>query len=141
MKKKGLSDYARLAYTIQHDMIAAALYSGDLKNPAIIVIKPEILEMESIGFTTKNAISKDCIFYENEDEVFEKLDFKKIWKNRNSNMISQDYKDARQSEILIEKKISLDYFSRVIIGEENDIEDLITEIILTKENIKLKINP
>ena len=114
-KHWGLSKYIRLAYTPFYDMIPKALYAGDLKNPIILLISPEVLKLIGVKFTNKNAISKDADLY-NEDEIFDFLDFEKIYKCRNKdNYFLEEYKNARQSEILIPQKIDIQYFNKIII--------------------------
>lgn len=111
----GLSKYVRLAYTPFYDMIPAAIYYNNLKNPVVLLISPEILKLPGVKFTNKNAISNDAVLY-NEDEIFDSLDFKKIYAKRNKGNCSlEEYKNARQSEILVPQKIDMQYFDRIII--------------------------
>lgn len=114
-RQRTLSKYVRLAYTPFYDMIPKALHAGDLKNPIILLISPEILKFKGVKFTNKNAISKDADLY-NEDEIFDSLDFEKIYKSRNRDNCSLvEYKNARQSEILIPQKVDIQYFEKIIV--------------------------
>ena len=114
-KHWGLSKYVRLAYTPFYDMIPKSLHAGDLKNPIIILISPEVLKFTGVKFTNKNAISNDA-HLSDEDEIFDSLDFKKIYKVRDkNNYFLEEYKNARQSEILIPQKIDIQYFNKIII--------------------------
>ena len=114
-KNSGLSKYVRLAYTPFYDMIPKALHAGDLKNPIILLISPEVLKFRGVKFTNKNAISNDADLY-NEDEIFDSLDFEKIYKPRNRDNCSlAEYKNARQSEILIPQKVDIQYFEKIIV--------------------------
>ena len=100
----GLSKYVRLAYTVFYDMIPAAIYYKNLEKPVVILISPEVLKFPGVKFTNKNAISNDADLY-NEDEIFDSLDFEKIYKHRDKdNYFLEEYKNARQSEILIRQK-------------------------------------
>jgi hypothetical protein len=114
-KHWGLSKYVRLAYTPFYDMIPKSLHAGDLKNPIIILISPEVLKFTGVKFTNKNAISNDA-YLSDEDEIFDSLDFEKIYKVRDkNNYFLEEYKNARQSEILIPQKIDIQYFNKIII--------------------------
>lgn len=114
-KYRGLSKYVRLAYTPFYDMIPKLLHAGNLKNPIIILISPEILKLEGVKFTNKNAICNDA-YLSDEDEIFDSLDFEKIYKHRDKdNYFLEEYKNARQSEILIPQKIDIQYFNKIII--------------------------
>lgn len=141
-KFKKLHKYVRLAYTCQYDMISAAVYSGKLKNPAIIVISPEILKVDNVQYTTQNAVANNCVLYSDEDDVFDKLDFKKIWSIRDwTNANNQVYKDARQSEILVPNCVELEYFCYIIVNSSEDKEQLNTNIQISIENTKKTIHP
>ena len=114
-KRFGLSKYVRLTYTAFYDMIPAAIYYKNLEKPVIILISPEVLKFPGVKFTNKNAISNDADLY-NEDEIFDSLDFEKIYKHRDKdNYFLEEYKNARQSEILIPQKIDIEYFDKIII--------------------------
>lgn len=114
-KHFGLSKYVRLTYTAFYDMIPAAIYYKNLEKPVIILISPEVLKFPGVKFTNKNAISNDADLY-NEDEIFDSLDFEKIYKHRDKdNYFLEEYKNARQSEILIPQKIDIEYFDKIII--------------------------
>lgn len=114
-KRFGLSKYVRLTYTAFYDMIPAAIYYKNLEKPVIILISPEVLKFSGVKFTNKNAISNDADLY-NEDEIFDSLDFEKIYKHRDKdNYFLEEYKNARQSEILIPQKIDIQYFNKIII--------------------------
>ena len=47
-KHWGLSKYVRLAYTPFYDMLPKALHAGDLKNPVILLISPEVLKLTKV---------------------------------------------------------------------------------------------
>lgn len=115
-KHWGLSKYVRLAYTPFYDMISARIgYYKTLKNPIILLISAEVLKFTGIKFTNKNAICNDAILYD-EDEIFDTLDFEKIYLPRDTdNYNLEEYKNARQSEILIPQKIDIQYFNKIII--------------------------
>lgn len=139
---KGLDNYVRLAYTCQYDMLSAAVYHGKLRNPAIIIISPEILKANNVKYTTQNAVATNCMLYSNEDDVFGKLDFQKIWTIRDwTNANIQSYKDARQSEILIPDFVGTEYFCRIIVNSSEDKEQLNTSINIDIENTKKLIHP
>lgn len=111
----GLSKYVRLAYTPFYDMIPAAIYYNNLKNPVVLSISPEVLKFTGVKFTNKNAICNDA-YLSDEDEIFDSLDFEKIYLPRDSsNYKLEEYKNARQSEILIPQKIDIQYFNKIII--------------------------
>lgn len=96
-------------------MIPAAIYYKNLEKPVVILISPEVLKFPGVKFTNKNAISNDADLY-NEDEIFDSLDFEKIYKHRDKdNYFLEEYKNARQSEILIPQKIDIEYFDKIII--------------------------
>jgi len=102
----GLSKYVRLAYTAFYDMIPAAIYYKNLEKPVVILISPEVLKFTGVKFTNKNAICND----------FDSLDFEKIYLPRDSsNYKLEEYKNARQSEILIPQKIDIQHFNKIII--------------------------
>ena len=68
-----------------------------------------------VKFTNKNAISNDTDLY-NEDEIFDSLDFEKIYTFRDRDNCSLvEYKNARQSEILILQKVDIQYFEKIIV--------------------------
>lgn len=135
----GLSKYVRLAYTPFYDMIPKSLHAGDLKNPIIILISPEILKLEGVKFTNKNAISNGADLY-NEDEIFDSLDFEKIYTFRNRfNCSSKEYKNARQSEILIPQKIDVMYIKKIIIKKGVECNFLNNYNILKKEMDIIKL--
>ena len=138
-KHWGLSKYVRLAYTPFYDMIPKSLHAGNLKNPIIILISPEILKLEGVKFTNKNAISNDADLY-NEDEIFDSLDFEKIYTFRNRfNCSSKEYKNARQSEILIPQKIDVMYIKKIIIKKGVECNFLNNYNILKKEMDIIKL--
>ena len=138
-KHWGLSKYVRLAYTPFYDMIPKSLHAGNLKNQIIILISPEILKLEGVKFTNKNAISNDADLY-NEDEIFDSLDFEKIYTFRNRfNCSSKEYKNARQSEILIPQKIDVMYIKKIIIKKGVECNFLNNYNILKKEMDIIKL--
>lgn len=135
-KKQEISKYVRLAYTVQYDMICACIYRKYLKNPVIIFIKPEILlEKENIKYTTMNAISNEAILYDKNDEF--EIEFDKIYTPRSySNANNISYKNARQSEVLVEDCVELKYI-KVIALETNTIEEIEVENIkIAKGDVK-----
>ena len=141
-KNSGLSKYVRLAYTPFYDMIPKALHAGDLKNPIILLISPEVLKFKGVKFTNKNAISKDADLY-NEDEIFDFLDFEKIYKSRNRDNCSLvEYKNARQSEILIPQKVDIQYFEKIIVqtGIQYNLLNIYNVKIEENDVIKLLSN-
>ena len=115
-KNSGLSKYVRLAYTPFYDMISARIgYYKTLEEPIILSISPEVLKFTGVKFTNKNAICNDA-YLSDEDEIFDSLDFEKIYLPRDSsNYKLEEYKNARQSEILIPQKIDIQYFNKIII--------------------------
>lgn len=114
-RQRTLSKYVRLAYTAFYDMIPAAIYYKNLEKPVVILISPEVLKFTGVKFTNKNAICNDA-YLSDEDEIFDSLDFEKIYLPRDSsNYKLEEYKNARQSEILIPQKIDIQYFNKIII--------------------------
>ena len=115
-RQRTLSKYVRLSYTPFYDMISARIgYYKTLENPIILLISPEVLKFTGVKFTNKNAICNDA-YLSDEDEIFDSLDFKKIYLPRDSsNYKLEEYKNARQSEILIPQKIDIQYFNKIII--------------------------
>lgn len=143
-KKNGIGKYVRLAYTEHYDMLAAAIYNQKLKNPAIILVKPEILKKTGIKYTTENAAKKGSVLYDNEDEIFEKLDFEKIYLPRNStNAGIQEYKNARQSEVLIPDIVESEFFLGILIPKGSDKSKIKgdSSIELIEMNTKETIHP
>lgn len=142
-EQKGLSNYVRLAYTFFYDMIPAGIYYGRLINPVIICINPNILlEKNGIKFTNKNAVTTGARLYESEDEIFPNLDFDKIWKMRDRYCLTQEYRDARQSEVLIPSMVETRYFVKIFVESFSNYEELEKfgiEIFEVKE-IKKKLN-
>lgn len=113
--ERGIDKYVRLSYTYLYDMIAIKVVYGEL-NPAIIKIKPTILNNTNIFFTTKNAISNDAIFYSLQSNVIKRLRFDLIEEGRTSkNYNIEKYKNARQSEVLILNNIALSYIEEIIV--------------------------
>jgi hypothetical protein ilyop_1056 len=138
-KHWGLSKYVRLAYTPFYDMLPKALHAGDLKNPVILLISPEVLKLTEVKFTIKNAISNDAILYD-EDKIFDLLDFEKIYTPRDrSNCSSKEYKNARQSEILVPKKIDVNYIEKVITKKGIECNFLNSYSILKEEMDIIKL--
>lgn len=125
-KTKNLDEYVRLAYTYQYDMIPAAIYYERLKNPAVILISPEIiLNNDRVYFSNKNAASKDASIFSEEDEAVRNIDFNKTYRKRtyeNSNL--KDYKNARQAEVLIPKNVKKDYFIKIFVENGTDYSEL-----------------
>ena len=115
-RQRTLSKYVRLAYTPFYDMISARIgYYKTLEKPIILSISPEVLKFTGVKFTNKNAICNDA-YLSDEDEIFDSLDFEKIYKHRDKdNYFLEEYKNARQSEILIPQKIDIQYFNKIII--------------------------
>lgn len=115
-RQRTLSKYVRLAYTPFYDMISARIgYYKTLERPIILSISPEVLKFSGVKFTNKNAICNDA-YLSDEDEIFDSLDFEKIYLPRDSsNYKLEEYKNARQSEILIPQKIDIQYFNKIII--------------------------
>lgn len=115
-RQRTLSKYVRLAYTPFYDMISARIgYYKTLEKPIILSISPEVLKFTGVKFTNKNAICNDA-YLSDEDEIFDSLDFEKIYLPRDSsNYKLEEYKNARQSEILIPQKIDIQYFNKIII--------------------------
>ena len=115
-RQRTLSKYVRLAYTPFYDMISARIgYYKTLERPIILSISPEVLKFSGVKFTNKNAICNDAYLFD-EDEIFDSLDFEKIYLPRDSsNYKLEEYKNARQSEILIPQKIDIQYFNKIII--------------------------
>lgn len=141
-KYNKLDGYIRLAYTHQYDMLPAAIYYGDLKEPVIILIKPEVLTKNGIKYTTKNAVTKGCIIYDTQDEVIDKLDFEKMHHPRNyTNASVQQYKDARQSEVLIPNNIETKFFHKILIPEGSDRTQIKTDIPIYECDTKKIIHP
>ncbi|MGL5901299.1 MAG: DarT ssDNA thymidine ADP-ribosyltransferase family protein [Cetobacterium sp.] len=123
-KEKNIDKYVRLAYTIQYDMICREIGAKNLKNPAILFIDPIILlEREDIRYTKMNALKEGAVIYKKEDEF--SIDFDKIFERRGySNCSNPFYKDARQSEVLVENIIDLKYIEAIMIDGINIIDDL-----------------
>lgn len=115
-RQRTLSKYVRLAYTPFYDMISAKIgYYKTLEKPIILSISPEVLKFTGVKFTNKNAICNDA-YLSDEDKIFDSLDFEKIYKHRDKdNYFLEEYKNARQSEILIPQKIDIQYFNKIII--------------------------
>lgn len=115
-RQRTLLKYVRLAYTPFYDMISARIgYYKTLERPIILSISPEVLKFSGVKFTNKNAICNDA-YLSDEDEIFDSLDFEKIYLPRDSsNYKLEEYKNARQSEILIPQKIDIQYFNKIII--------------------------
>ena len=138
-RHRTLSKYVRLAYTPFYDMIPKALHTGDLKNPIILLIYPEVLKFTGVKFTNKNAISNDTDLY-NEDEIFDSLDFEKIYTFRDRfNCSSKEYKNARQSEILVPQKIDIKHIKKVIIKKGVECDFLNNYNIKKKEMDIIKL--
>ena len=133
-RQRTLSKYVRLAYTPFYDMISARIgYYKTLENPIILLISPEVLRFTGVKFTNKNAICNDA-YLSDEDEIFDSLDFEKIYAFRDrSNCSSKEYKDARQSEILVPQKIEIKYIKKVIIQKGMECNFLNNYDILKKE--------
>jgi hypothetical protein ilyop_1056 len=138
-RQRTLSKYVRLAYTPFYDMLPKALHAGDLKNPVILLISPEVLKLTKVKFTIKNAISNDAILYD-EDKIFDLLDFEKIYTPRDRfNCSSKEYKNARQSEILVPQKIEIKYIKKVIIEKGVECNFLNNYNILKEEMDIIKL--
>ena len=130
-----MDDFVRLAYTPYYDMIPANIYYEKLenpeavlyRNPVIICIHPDILmEKKGIRFSDKNAVASDANIYSNEDDVYSHIDFEKTYEIRNgSNAGSEEYKNARQAEVLIPHIIEKKYIKRIVVDEEMDISPLL----------------
>ncbi|MEG0236560.1 DarT ssDNA thymidine ADP-ribosyltransferase family protein [Cetobacterium sp.] len=135
----GLDEYVRLAYTIQYDMICLDVHNNALKNPVILVINPNILlDKEDIVYTTMNALKRESLLY-NKDDKFT-IDFQKIYEMRSfENAKIQEYKDARQSEILVKNKVELNYIKHIFVENDINLENLSTEIPIYKGEVKKTI--
>ena len=142
---KEIDKYVRLCLYQQNDFIVQSLRHGNLKNPAIIMIKREIINIsDEVRITNMNAITNGALLY-NLEQVDGNLDYEKIWQPRSrGNWSDQIYKDARQSEVLIPNSISKDFFVRIYVEkginishlqkygvefEEMDIKERITKLI------------
>ncbi len=134
---QGLDKYVRLAYTYQYDMLAAATFQGILKNPIIIYIDPKILlDKSNIKYTTMNAISNDARLYSKNDNF--NIDFQKIYKIRSRDTLTDEYKDARQSEVLIEEHIETLYIKKIKIPLNIEYTNNINNIqIINEDTINL----
>lgn len=134
---QGLDKYVRLAYTYQYDMLAAATFQGILKNPIIIYIDPKILlDKSNIKYTTMNAISNDARLYSKNDNF--NIDFQKIYKIRSRDTLTNEYKDARQSEVLIEEHIETLYIKKIKIPLNIEYTNNINNIqIINEDTINL----
>lgn len=134
---QGLDKYVRLAYTYQYDMLAAATFQGILKNPIIIYIDPKILlDKSNIKYTIMNAISNDARLYSKNDNF--NIDFQKIYKIRSRDTLTDEYKDARQSEVLIEEHIETLYIKKIKIPLNIEYTNNINNIqIINEDTINL----
>lgn len=135
-KEKNIDKYVRLAYTVQYDMICREIWTQNLKNPSILCINPRILlEREDIRYTTMNALKEGAVIYTKDDEFF--IDFDKVFEKRGySNCSDVLYKDARQSEVLVEDKIELEYIEHIGIESTNIIDDLESDINIAIGDVK-----
>lgn len=135
----GLDKYVRLAYTYQYDMLAAAIYNGTLQNPVIICIRPEILlDKINIKYTTMNAISNEAFLYSKNNNF--SIDFRKIYTNRSRDTMSEEYKNARQSEILVEECVETSYIAGIVIPSNKEYINTINNIEIMKRDTHDLIN-
>ena len=120
-----MDNYVRLAYTPYYDMIPANAYYGFVENPIIICVHPNILmEKEGIKFSDKNAVAGDAMIYNNEDDVYYHIDFNKTYEIRdrsNAGKDKEEYRNARQAEVLVPECIELKYIKKIVIDEGMDI--------------------
>lgn len=134
-----LDKYVRLAYTPYYDMIPANIYGGYIKNPVVLYINPSVL-LDKIGilYTDKNAAAKEANFFHSENEVYEYLDFRKIYTVRNkNNYIDEIYKNARQAEVLIPNLIESKYITKIIVEDNMDTNFLEKKgIVIEKRKLK-----
>lgn len=121
--EKDIDKYVRLAYTVQYDMICAEIASRNLKNPSVICINPNILlKEENIRYTTMNALKREAVIYKKEDSF--DIDFDKIYQKRGySNCSEESYKNARQSEVMVENEIEIEYFEYICIENNSEIDE------------------
>ncbi|ADO82837.1 DUF4433 domain-containing protein [Ilyobacter polytropus] len=138
---KGLDAYVRLAYTTWYDMIPTAVFYNNLKNPAVIIVNCELLNKKrDILFTTKNAVANDAIYYK-QNEIGDHINWEKVFSERNYDTQSQEYKDARQSEVMVQDIVEKDYFVCIFVETGSDLKDLNGYGVEIKEdNIKSIIN-
>lgn len=135
----GLDKYVRLAYTYQYDMLGLSVYNGNLKKPVILCIDPKILlKKPNIKYTTMNAIAGAAKIYSENDDF--EIDFQKIYTTRSYGSLGKDYKDARQSEVLIKNCVETEYIKKIIIPMDEEVSINIKNIIVTKKNTKALVN-
>jgi hypothetical protein len=101
--RKGLEDYVRLSFTIDHPMEKAALYQGRINNPIQLAVPLDVIYLKDTLFSDINAAANDA-------KIGGKLsDFKKI----NFDVVSKGYYDNDdidekkyiQAEVLVKTKI------------------------------------
>lgn len=133
---RGRDRYVRLAYTPYYDMIPANIFREKQANPdtfsmqlAIICVHPDILmEKEGIMFSDKNAVANDVTIYYSENEVYPYIDFEKTYQIRkasNAGQDKEDYKNARQAEVMIPRCVELKYIRKIVVDESVDVSSLL----------------
>lgn len=134
-----MDKYVRLAYTCQYDMLAKAICSGVLENPVIICVDPQILlDKINIKYTTMNAVANSACLYDKSDRF--NIDFQKVYEPRSLKTLGEEYKNARQSEILIEEYIETSYIKGIVIPLDIEYTNNINNIKIIKMDTKKLIN-
>lgn len=123
---KKLDEYVNLAYTHYYDMFPKLVHEGKFDSPVLIIIKPEIINEQKVLFSDRNSAANDAVIYEIEDEAYDSIDFQKVYIPRGPyNYGNIEYKNARQAEILVKKKIDCKYIKKVKGILEEELEKFI----------------
>ena len=94
------------------------------------------MDKSNIKYTTMNAISNDARLYSKNDNF--NIDFQKIYKIRSRDTLTDEYKDARQSEVLIEEHIETLYIKKIKIPLNIEYTNNINNIqIINEDTINL----
>ena len=101
--RRGLEDYVRLSFTLNHPMEKAAVYTGRIINPIYIQIPINVIFEKETLFSDINAASNDAKIGGGLGD-FKKIDFDVVRKG----YYSDEYEKKHiQAEVIVKTKINL----------------------------------
>lgn len=132
-EKEGLEDYVRVSFCHHHPMMYYALNEGRIKDPVILEVDIDLLYLDGVIFSDRNAVKKNAQKGEGVD-FLRNIHFSTV-KTPHLYDVSEEEKEFYQAEILIPHIIPLHYILNInkFVSVDNDnLKDVVLNPIYSK---------
>lgn len=143
--KKDTLSYVHLAFDESYSMFSAKLFYNKLKNPVIIKISPDVLDLEGVMISNTNAAANDSKIGKPE-EIMKYIDFEKLYLP-NEEIYSLDHfkelRKTKQAEVLVKDRVPKKFFKEIVVpfGTLSKFKDVIDDIKIVEGNTKDILRP